>query len=261
MSLNADKSLTFVPVTVKVNPHPELFRSPNDGDSEIVKGSREKFIDDFLNNRISELIKEDKLSAESGNFRSRLLHKLGAEFQLQYNDAESTSDNVDDPSINTDSGLKSKINSKLSELSIDPKCGLTAEHIMVRVGALSCGGCHQYSPSSKKDVAPGIQWPAAAGIGFVHIDERGNLSPALLEAFLPERKLNMTTFSTASQPSGLSGIRANKAATQVNIQSILAAKSRVEALIRVQNLENNVEQARIIDSLTPGAFRPSRRAH
>ncbi len=43
------------------------------------------------------------------------------------------------------------------------------------------GGCHQNSNDTK--IAPNVNWPKSQS--FVHVDEQGNLSPALTEQFLP----------------------------------------------------------------------------
>jgi hypothetical protein len=55
--------------------------------------------------------------------------------------------------------------------------------IMNRAEAMSCGGCHQNS--SNAEIAPNVKWPPSKF--FVHVDERGNLSPALTKQFLPAR--------------------------------------------------------------------------
>jgi hypothetical protein len=48
---------------------------------------------------------------------------------------------------------------------------------------MSCGGCHQNSNDTK--IAPNVNWPKSKS--FVHVDEQGNLSPALIKQFLPAR--------------------------------------------------------------------------
>jgi hypothetical protein len=44
---------------------------------------------------------------------------------------------------------------------------------------MSCGGCHQNSNDTK--IAPNVNWPKSKS--FVHVDEQGNLSPALTKQF------------------------------------------------------------------------------
>ena len=52
-----------------------------------------------------------------------------------------------------------------------------------RAEAMSCGGCHQNSNNT--EIAPNVNWPKSRF--FVHVDEQGTLSPALIEQFLPAR--------------------------------------------------------------------------
>ncbi len=52
-----------------------------------------------------------------------------------------------------------------------------------RAEAMSCGGCHQNSNNA--EIAPNVHWPKSRS--FVHVDEQGTLSPALIEQFLPAR--------------------------------------------------------------------------
>ena len=47
----------------------------------------------------------------------------------------------------------------------------------------TCAGCHEVS--SNVDLGGGLRWPPSNG--FTQIDERGQLSPALLDSFLPHR--------------------------------------------------------------------------
>ena len=77
---------------------------------------------------------------------------------------------------------------QIDKLNLDAACGLTAEHVLNRMGAMTCGGCHHFS--NNREIAPGIRWPSSLGPpsrGFVHIDENGALSELLLKRFLPAR--------------------------------------------------------------------------
>jgi hypothetical protein len=72
--------------------------------------------------------------------------------------------------------------------------GLTPDHIVSRVQALSCAGCHRFSNGA--DLGGGITWPAS--LGFTHVTERETevgdgvtryvLSQALVGTFLPHRQ-------------------------------------------------------------------------
>jgi hypothetical protein len=43
----------------------------------------------------------------------------------------------------------------------------------------------RHQNSSNAEIAPNVKWPPSKF--FVHVDERGNLSPALTKQFLPAR--------------------------------------------------------------------------
>jgi hypothetical protein len=74
--------------------------------------------------------------------------------------------------------------------------GLEPEHVIARVQAMSCAGCHRFR--SGADIGGGLRWPPSQG--FTHVSERDadleivggvtryGLSPALTQEFLPHRK-------------------------------------------------------------------------
>lgn len=74
---------------------------------------------------------------------------------------------------------------------------LTPEAVLRRASAMSCAGCH--APESvlgrERDIGCGLSWPASLGIS--HVDERGELSPALREVFLPYRAERLTSYVKA----------------------------------------------------------------
>jgi hypothetical protein len=65
-----------------------------------------------------------------------------------------------------------------------------AEHVLNRAGALTCGGCHEFTATGMKQVGKvqgqPICWPTSQP--FVHVEENGDLSIALKEVFLPFRR-------------------------------------------------------------------------
>jgi hypothetical protein len=60
---------------------------------------------------------------------------------------------------------------------------LTTTNVLARATTQTCAGCHEVS--SNVDLGGGLRWPPSNG--FTQIDERGQLSPALLDSFLPHR--------------------------------------------------------------------------
>jgi hypothetical protein len=74
---------------------------------------------------------------------------------------------------------------------------LTPDSIVQRATALTCAGCHapeQVLAEGRKLGCGGI-WPLS--LGETHIDERGELSPALTDLFLPHRARVLSTFLQA----------------------------------------------------------------
>ena len=60
---------------------------------------------------------------------------------------------------------------------------LTTTNVLARATTQTCAGCHEVS--SNVDLGGGLRWPPSNG--FTHVDERGQLSSALLDVFLPHR--------------------------------------------------------------------------
>jgi hypothetical protein len=83
---------------------------------------------------------------------------------------------------------------------------LTPASILRRTSGLSCAGCHAPEKVLPPDRAVGCGqvWPKS--LGQVHIDEQGNLSPALTDVFLPHRA---DVFSTYLRACDAAAVRAN----------------------------------------------------
>lgn len=69
-----------------------------------------------------------------------------------------------------------------SELTM-PTGTLTLNNALDRLTTQTCMGCHQHS--NNRNLGGGVTWPSS--LGFVHVDESGNLSPAITNQFLPAR--------------------------------------------------------------------------
>lgn len=71
---------------------------------------------------------------------------------------------------------------------------LTPDSVLRRVTAGTCAGCHApahfFGPERK--VGCGVTWPEP--LDGVHIDENGNLSPALTDVLLPRRARNLQKY-------------------------------------------------------------------
>lgn len=77
---------------------------------------------------------------------------------------------------------------------------LTPQQIVNRATAMTCGGCHQptaFGLTNANSIGPNLNWPNT--LGFVHIRETASggvfqLSPALINVFLPARKRDMEQY-------------------------------------------------------------------
>jgi hypothetical protein len=74
-----------------------------------------------------------------------------------------------------------------------PAGTLTVNNALDRLTTQTCMGCHQHSNS--KNLGGGVIWPNS--LGFVHVDELGNISPAISGTFLPARAAFMKSIVEA----------------------------------------------------------------
>jgi hypothetical protein len=164
---------------------------------------------------------------------------------------------LDDPAvaIGANQSLKDAIDARLTTLKVATACGLTREHVLNRMAAMTCGGCHQFA--NAKEIAPGIRWPIS--LNFVQIDETGGMSNLLLDRFLPFRFRLMNNLPptpsptpppvvTAKAPSALTAPLRQQLQNQF---TILRAGRTEEAVRAVANLS---EQIRSANKSQPGAF-------
>lgn len=167
------------PVSVKANPFGQLFNDSTRTDALAVQ-----FRQQFLNNMSSLLIQDlstFSLTVENDAHNNGQSHAQAFTFP----------DENDYPNHATTS-FKNAIQTRAAQLGSP----LTADQVLNRAKAMTCGGCHQLS--SFADVGFGKSWPLSAG--FVHVSEfiSGDgtfpLSPALTDVFLPSRKAGMETF-------------------------------------------------------------------
>jgi hypothetical protein len=165
---------------------PVINARPPDAVSELQASFQNEFLGTYVGQLTSidaEAVKEKRLVGEQ-----ELIAGLGVKVQPKFYGAESIADNgphVDSPTERAGDDFKAKVATQLGKLNnkLADECKLTAEHVLNRMGAMTCGGCHHFS--NGRFIAPGFQWPRS--LRFVHIDEQGDLSDLLLRWFLPAR--------------------------------------------------------------------------
>jgi hypothetical protein len=271
ISLSADGAPVFAPITVKTNPFPPFYGAQGANEDPKITALRPTFQSEFVDLRVPELVTVDRggIAAEP-EAQLDFLFGLGASLPNQFNGFESTSQGSShDPRTVASSDLKANITQRLNHLGLGSACQLTEEHILNRAGALSCGGCHQFS--NNKAVAPNVPWPRSRN--FVHIDEKGDLSDALEQFFLPARQQNLARhvqpvpgpapapLAAAPPTPAAKGVAPAVQTARKTAAAIPKADSRLSAINSITELEKQVQALRSRDQATPGAFVPYRRTH
>jgi hypothetical protein len=147
---------------------------------------------------VEQLITLDRTAAipiGGGASSGALIAGVGVDIDDIFYAVESAANDSDDPALRAENTpLIAAIAKTLSATKVDLACGTTPAHVLNRMGAMTCGGCHQFSTDA--EIAPGIAWPAS--LRFVHINEDGMLSPLLTDRFLPARFANVQTAVSAA---------------------------------------------------------------
>jgi hypothetical protein len=307
VAASAGGAPVFEADTVKQNPIPALYggSGPPEGAPDPATAFdqlRAAFGDAFVETTVSRITSLDR-SGLTGNRRpvsmDMLLNAMGAGFDRRFDAFVSVSQTLrDDPTeLARGTPLEGRVAARLSEFVFAGQCGVTAEHVLNRAGAMSCGGCHQFS--GNRPVAQGINWPTTRALpprpnaapdapplfDFVHVDEAGQVSPALEHRFLPERRRHLETLlapppvAAAAPPfTGPSGPLAQrsvaelrrasaeaaagqKAALRDSLGRLRSAETRRQALETLTEMEGRIATTREQEAGQPGAFMPYRRVH
>lgn len=173
---------TFLMDTVKTNPLTELygeFSNPQSPEALLA----EAFKTEFLNIYIEELLKPELTGATD------VINNLNMTVDDRFNEFQSTVSISDELRSHANSDFRAGIDNKIIEL-LGPDSGVSGINVLLRAESTTCHGCHQSTVDMP--IAPGVVFPRSEG--FVHIDERGNLSRALTNHFLPQRKAVLEDF-------------------------------------------------------------------
>ena len=171
--------------TVKENPLAEFYRA-GALPGNTTAADRAAFRTHVLGQPVCNLVRPELKIP--GATPAQIVNGIGAGFDPAFNEFQSVSlGDSDNPASNPDPAFVADLTTKLGALGTST---VNATQLLNRAGAMTCGGCHQFSAT--KDIGSGTQWPASAG--FVHIAENGGLSPALNNFFLPERARILSRF-------------------------------------------------------------------
>lgn len=169
----ADCRLAMAQVPVADNPAPELFAGTHARSAELRAA--------FTATMVEPLSK----------------FQIGLGVPLQFDELESVSSRRDlDYAVVANATLRTQIGARLQQLGSPARADgqpLTAQDILGRAMFQTCAGCHE--------LANGVNLgdgPRPPSLGFVHIDEAGTPSPALMAKFLPERAQTLIDFINAT---------------------------------------------------------------
>ncbi|MCA9548539.1 MAG: hypothetical protein KC933_00800 [Myxococcales bacterium] len=199
-SFNLSGQAVFTPDTVKDNPLAEFYDETSFG-TPLFISEQAAFSNDFATINMNNLLDFELNGA--GVSACPEVNTVGAGFDDRYNEFQSVSQGPsDDPNSIASPAFRATIDGVLSGNSAF--AGLNNSHVLARAGAMTCGGCHQFSVGQA--ISPTANWPGVAAGGFVHVKETGPTSPtntppavvalssALTSCFLPARAQILETF-------------------------------------------------------------------
>ncbi|CAC9644268.1 hypothetical protein [uncultured Gammaproteobacteria bacterium] len=157
--------------------NPISFFPPPVKDSDSLKALRARFNLDFAG-YVDNLLAPERRAKNPSS--SDIINGFSLDNDDSYNELQSDSSESNNTANGRNKDLSAIIKAKLTALNLSD---YSVQMIRNRAEAMSCGGCHQNSNNA--EIAPNVNWPMSGD--FVHVDERGTLSPALTEQFLPAR--------------------------------------------------------------------------
>jgi hypothetical protein len=186
----------FAPVTVKNHPVAGLFNPT------LQTPSAKEFRDSFVQSEVQNLAVPElaqlrmQIANKFNAGESALSGSAGADYAAQVMSGDSA------PFMGA---IEQFIGASAAGAACPEDDPLTAKDILHRATTQTCAGCH--APESflgpERKIGCGLTWPST--LGGAHIDEKGSLSPALTEAFLPHRASVMTTFLQACDYKAIHG--------------------------------------------------------
>jgi len=153
----------------------------------------------FSSTLMDELTSADATAQDA----NALINGISMVVPNEFNEFQSGAQNFSKDNILLEAGaaLRAGINHKLNEINTAGIPTITEGHILARAEAMSCGGCHELATGEEIGTlndGSSVKWPRT--LGFVHINEGGNLSPALQDVFLPARETVLKGFVCLDTP-------------------------------------------------------------
>ncbi|TPK84875.1 hypothetical protein FJ936_13435 [Mesorhizobium sp. B2-4-13] len=215
-----------------------------------------QFGNDFVNRNVWQLINTDRTALLQSSSGETLIDNLGVDIDDQYYAVESAAADSDNPAVNAaNTPTIAGIARTLADAKVD-RCGVTPEQVLNRMGAMTCGGCHNFSNGA--EIAPGVKWPDS--LGFVQINEGGQLSDLLTKHFLPARFDNVQTTITTAVLAALDGPK-NIGSQRTTLHQMLDSRKQTgQGLLKDDKAADLAiiallaDQVRRASQAEPGAF-------
>ncbi|MER8798288.1 hypothetical protein NKH75_29670 [Mesorhizobium sp. M0984] len=260
--LQQDGVPTFENEPVSENPVPAYFGGvrPAVIPLDVFQFVSGEFRNEFTRGSVSQLVNVDRTAAlpqGPGTTAQDLIGNLGVGIEDKYYAVESNAARTDDPAARAlGTPLMADIDDALRAMKLDTACHLTSAQVLNRMGAMTCGGCHQFS--NGMEIAAGVNWPNS--LGFVQINEEGNLSELLNNSFLPFRfnlvqsfltTTHITQFVSTPDPYAVGlRVKLNGALQEYELnRSPLSS-----AMAKLAVIEDVTVKLRGMDRAQPGAF-------
>lgn len=250
---------SFMPAPLGNNPQLMLYSPDKPGDDALVHKLRQDFQAHFIEKSVPALLKveTDALAKGQTATNHQLFAGLGTEDNIRFNAFESNANlppdgrgDAPNTHVQANDDMTRRIGEIIAKSGLPESCRPTPEQLLERAGVTSCGGCHDFS-KSRAISQNQIVWPQPVLPGFVHIDEKGDLSPLLKDSLLPSRLANLNSF--LSQPTALSAI-----ASDLPERLAIFRAERRNAITFMDTdrtaLQALVQKLRAEDRATPGAF-------
>lgn len=181
---NEKGEMRFSPKPVGNNIHPVFFKDP---------AASEQFADEFA-------------ALNTAFLAGKSVHEIGMMAQGQYQSGESLQSgpytcNYQASAVDNDY-LHEKIDEQIEAGDMNAGCAaddqLDSDAILRRATMQTCAGCHGPTGmlGEQRKLGCGVTWPDS--LNGVHIDEKGSVSPALKEVFLPHRAEVLQTYLRAT---------------------------------------------------------------
>jgi hypothetical protein len=234
-------TLKFTPGPVASNPLAEFYKDGSGG-SPAEQAERARFQQAFTATYADALRQFDRVAASSlsdKDFKIGLFNCLGAPIDPRFNEFQSDAQGAADiPAVQVGPAFKSTVAATWTS----PIGGrtVTRDEMFHRAGAITCGGCHQFSADQRLGSTPAgaVTWPRpqqgpAGDFFFVHVSEftENNdghthiISDTLKGSFIPHRIKVLNSILADESPAKHCGVTAMPPTVSAAADAFAAAAS------------------------------------